>query len=225
MTRMVLVRHGETEDNRAGVLQGQAGKPLSEEGHRQAKRLAERLAPFRFDACWSSDLPRARETAEHLVARHELVPLYVQALREVFVGTWQGKTPDQVKLEFPDEHAAWARGEDIPRGGGESYEDVAVRCGAALGQIAEAAPTGNVLVVSHGAALRATVHRLLGLPWGALGSLYNASLCVFDYATGPTARTHVLHVWNDTGHVMGEEEDALGSLLPRKSGAARSPRI
>lgn len=234
MTRMVLVRHGETEDNRAGVLQGQAGKPLSAEGHRQAKRLAERFAAFRFDACYSSDLPRARETAEHLVAPHELVPLYVRALREVYVGSWQGKTPAQVKLEFPDEHAAWSRGEDIARGGGESYEDVAVRCGAALGQIAEAFPTGHVLVVSHGAALRATVHRLLGLPWGALGSLYNASICVFDFVGTPPAedaevsvgpKTHVLHVWNDTGHEMNPEEDALCGLLPRKSGATTIPRI
>lgn len=230
MTRLVLVRHGETEDNRAGVLQGQAGKPLSDEGHRQAKRLAQRLASFRFDACYSSDLPRARETAEHLVTPHELVPLYVRALREVFVGTWQGKTPEQVKIELPEEHAAWQRGEDIARGGGESYQDVAIRCGAALGQIAEAFPGGHVLVVSHGAALRATIHRLLGLPWGSLGSLYNASLCVFDFHAvapeeGRGPKTHVLHVWNDTGHEMNPDEDALCSLLPRKSGATRAPRI
>lgn len=228
MTRFVLVRHGETLDNRAGVLQGQAGKPLSDLGHRQAQRLAQRLAPFAFDACWSSDQDRARETAEHLVAPHGLVPLYVKALREVFVGTWQGLTSAQVLSQYPEEHAAWSRGEDIPRGGGERYEDVAIRCAAQLASIAEAFPHGTVLVVSHGAALRSAVHRLLGLPLGALGGLHNASLSVFDYLAGEPDRTvqhqafrsatktHVLHVWNDTGHELDPAEDALAKLLPRK---------
>lgn len=220
MTRFVLIRHGETLENRAGILQGQAGGPLSEVGHEQARRVGARLAPFRFDACYSSDQPRARETAEHVIASHELVPLYVRALREVFVGTWQGKTPGQVEAEFPEEHAAWMRGEDIPRGGGERYEDVAVRVGAALGQIAEAFPEGHVLIVSHGAALRATVQRLLGVPFAALGGLQNASLSLFDYH--PTSedvaanKPHCLHVWNDTGHMPDGTEDALCHLLRRK---------
>lgn len=228
MTRFVLVRHGETEDNRAGILQGQGGKPLSDVGHRQAARLAKRLAPFQFDACWCSDQERARETAAHLVEPHELVPLYVKALREVYVGTWQGLTGAQIFEKYPEEHAAWARGEDIARGGGERYEDVAIRCAAQLGAISEAFPTGTVLVVSHGAALRSATHRLLGLPLGALGGLHNASLSVFDYLAGEPDRslqhqafqsatnTHVLHVWNDTGHELDPAEDALAKLLPRK---------
>ena len=227
MTRMVLIRHGETEDNRAGVLQGQAGKPLSEVGHAQARRLAQRLAPFRFDACWTSDQPRARETAEHLVAVHDLVPLITRGLREVYVGTWQGKTPGEISEEYPEQYAAWMRGEDIARGGGETYEEVSVRCGAALGSIAEAYPDGVVLIVSHGAALRSTMQRLLGLPLGALGGLHNTSISVFDYVVDGQKfsgdrhawhDTHTLHVWNDTGHVLPDDEDALGSLLPRKDG-------
>lgn len=217
MTRFVCVRHGETLENRAGILQGQGGGPLSERGHAQAKRLAERLAPFVLDACYSSDQPRARETTEHLIAPHELTPLYVRALREVFVGTWQGKTPAQVALELPEEHAAWLRGEDIPRGGGERYEDVAIRVGACLGQIAEAFPNGHVLIVSHGAALRATVARLLGLSLLGLGGLHNASLSVFDYNVDPERpnHPHCMHVWNDTGRA-DDMEDVLSALLRRR---------
>ena len=92
MTALLLVRHGETDWNADGRLQGHTDRPLSEFGRRQARQLAQELADENLDAIYASDLSRARETAEIVGKRLELAVVLDPALREKDWGSWEGLT-------------------------------------------------------------------------------------------------------------------------------------
>ena len=175
--QVVLWRHGQTASNAESRWQGQLDVPLDEVGLRQAADAAEVLAERKPTRIVSSDLLRAADTAGVLAG---LVGLDVErdpALREVDAGTWQGLLPGEIERRWPDDFAAWRRGEDVVIGGGERRSDVGERAAAAIERHAEACDDGGVLVIaSHGMALRMALLRLLGLPsaqWNALGSLGN----------------------------------------------------
>src|SRR5688500_1044189 len=97
-TELWLIRHGESEGNRAGLLQGQRDYPLSARGRQQAQRLAERLGTVRFDALYSSDLTRALDTARAVSATIGLPVTLDPGLREIDYGAWSGLTPAEIHL-------------------------------------------------------------------------------------------------------------------------------
>ena len=106
---------------------------------------------------------------------------------------------------YPEEWAAWSAGLDVRRGGGETYDELAVRIERGLVGIAEAHAGGRVLVVSHGGAIRSWVSRLLGLgpeARRALAGVANTALCVVERAPGTSAPWR-LHAWNDIAHLEG----------------------
>src|SRR3954469_18439411 len=104
MTELLLVRHGETDWNAEGKLQGHTDRPLNDYGRRQAEALAERLAEERVDAVYARDLARTRETAEIVGARLGLPVVLDPDLRERNWGTWEGLTPgERARVEFEGE--------------------------------------------------------------------------------------------------------------------------
>jgi phosphoserine phosphatase len=154
VTTVLFARHGETEWNRSGRWQGHSNPPLSEVGKTQAKELAAELAGAPIAAAYSSDLARARETAEIVAAPHGLQVTALATLREVDVGDWSGLTWSEIEARFPDRvsrHLTAGHGWQ----GGESYEAMGERVLAALRSIAENHPAEQVLVVGHGGGLRA----------------------------------------------------------------------
>lgn len=193
--RLLFVRHGRTADNAAGRFQGQLGAGLDEVGREQAARVAAQLVLRAPAALYASDLQRARETAEILQATIGHEPRFDPRLREVDLGGWAGLTPAEVEARFPEEHAAWRAGTDVRRGGGETYEEAGLRVRAFAEEIASVHRSETLAVVSHGAALRAFVCLLLGLPanddriWG----LRNAA--VVEIAARPSGLALVS--WND----------------------------
>jgi probable phosphoglycerate mutase len=139
MTTLLLIRHGETDWNAAGRLQGHTDRPLNEYGRRQARELADRLARDGIQAVYASDLARARETAEILGARLGLDVVVDPDLREKNWGSWEGLTSDErAQIEFE----------------GESTEAHRERVLRAVQRIAEAHPGERVAVVMHGGSLR-----------------------------------------------------------------------
>jgi probable phosphoglycerate mutase len=139
VTTILLARHGETDWNRDLRFQGHADEPLNDTGRAQAERLAVMLQDEQLAAVYSSDLRRARETAE-IVAHALGLPLAADPrLREIDVGSWQGRTRAEI------DGASWD---------GETYDDHRARSVAALVGIAAAHPGARVLVVSHGGTLR-----------------------------------------------------------------------
>lgn len=203
-----LVRHGETDDNRSRVFQGQSGRGLNRLGRAQAARLAERVRRAPPTAIVASDLERAAETANILGEACGQAVELDPALREVNVGAWTGKSYGEIEARFPEEWAAWEAGLDLRRGGGETYAELAERIDGALARIAARhAPGGRVLVVSHGGAIKSWIAKLLGLSvegGRALGGAANCGLTIVE--RGATGRP-CLHTWNDVAHLEGLATD------------------
>jgi broad specificity phosphatase PhoE len=152
---LFLARHGETDDNREPIkVQGFTDTPLNDTGRRQAAELAERVAPMGFVSLWSSDLSRARETAEIVGARIGLPARLDPRLREANRGEWEGRRFIDIEREEPERYAAW-RGEPatfrFP--GGESLRDQLERV---MRSLADVRRSGRLpaLVVCHGGSIR-----------------------------------------------------------------------
>ena len=177
----MLWRHGQTVWNAERRFQGQSDIPLDETGQAQAERAARLLAALRPDLIVSSDLSRAAQTAAPLARLTGLEVTLDKDLRERHGGRWEGLTDTEIRTRYPVEHANWTPPD------GEPSPVVADRVAGALYRIAEAAAgtenaePGLAVVVSHGAALRLGMSRLLGMPdelFGVLGPLSNCSWSV-----------------------------------------------
>lgn len=154
-TRLLVLRHGQSEWNAVHRWQGHADIALDEVGVEQARRAADVLGMF--DAVWASDLQRAVHTATIIADAIGVGPVHVDArLRETHVGPWEGLTQAEVEAGWPGFLAGRRRPE-----GFESYDHAAERMAAALHDAAALHPGGEVLVVSHGGTIRA-LRRLLG---------------------------------------------------------------
>jgi probable phosphoglycerate mutase len=176
---LVVWRHGRTAWNDAGRFQGHTDTPLDTVGHAQSRVAARALSLLRPSLVVSSDLARAASTAAYLG-----LPVTLDArLREVDVGAWGGLSRPEIEERFPQTYAAWLRGEDVRREGGETVDEVALRSVEAVTEhLAAVPPGGPLVVVSHGGTSRALVLALLGLPasarplFGALGNARWAAL-------------------------------------------------
>ena len=162
MTTILLSRHGESDWNHTKRWQGFADRPLTERGRQQAEDLADRLDDTELDAIYSSDLQRARDTAEAVARRKGLEVRTTRDLREVDVGSWSGLTRAEAEARFPEAYARWLQGgegwED-----GETYEQLATRVVRAMNRIATEHEGGRVLVVAHGGTIRAIHAAALGV--------------------------------------------------------------
>jgi probable phosphoglycerate mutase len=179
--RVLLLRHGRTAYNAEARFQGQTDIPLDEVGLAQAKQVAETLAielaggPVRVV---SSDLSRASQTATAVAARLGVEVTLEPRLREIYAGQWEGLLREQIVARWPDEYAAWGRGDaEVKIGGGESRRDAGIRAAAAIDEAEQSMDGGTLICVSHGGSLRAGMFLLLGtpsFPWNALEGLRNA---------------------------------------------------
>jgi 2,3-bisphosphoglycerate-dependent phosphoglycerate mutase len=159
---LLLARHGETDWNRARRWQGHADRPLTARGRMQAADLAARLADIPLDAVYSSDLRRARETAEPVATTHGLKLVQLPELREVNVGSWQGLTRDEAEIRFPAGFERWREG-GTGWDDGESYGEMSARILAAVEGIANEHRGGRALIVTHGGPIRAIHGAALGM--------------------------------------------------------------
>ena len=197
-----LVRHGETDWNLHGRIQGHSNVPLSDHGRRQAKLLGTRLAGRKFSAVYASDLSRAVETARAIVGDSEVLINTEPDLREFSYGEWDGLTLQEVEDQYPD-----ALSERTGEGnnafaapGGENTSQVldrvrrfctrAVRCHD---------DDENILVVAHGGSIRALLVCLQGLThdhfWSTQVDCGNLSV-IHNQPNG-----RVLELWNNTTHL------------------------
>jgi probable phosphoglycerate mutase len=174
VTRVLLVRHGQSEWNLSGRWQGQADPPLTDVGRAQARAGAQNLG--QVDAIWSSDLQRATETANIIAAELGVGPVVVDAdLRERDVGDWAGLTREEIDQRYPGyltppdgvSAAGWAP----PRPPGWEPDDVLVaRTIGVLLRIRHEVRSGDVLIVGH-AGMLYSVERALGADGSRLGNL------------------------------------------------------
>jgi len=163
-------------------FQGQTDIPLDETGEAQADYAARRLVTLMPTAIFASDLSRAQQTAAPLARLTGLPVTPDKGLRERSGGDWEGLNDSEIRERYPAERASW----NPPNG--EPTAAVGDRVSAAITRIADATAAGELaVVVSHGAALRIGMERLLGLPAqgiGVLGPLANCSWSVLSVTDG-----------------------------------------
>ncbi len=157
MTTLLLVRHGETDWNREGRWQGHSNTHLNDLGREQARRVARELP--HVDVMYSSDLARARETAE-IIASELGLPVQVDArLRERSFGAWEGLNADEIEARFAEAHALWRAGEGPGADDAEAFDAFGARVGSFLDDVLERHPNETVLIVAHGGSMR-VIHAL-----------------------------------------------------------------
>jgi alpha-ribazole phosphatase len=154
MTKLILIRHGETDWNVEDRYTGQSDIPLNARGLQQADTLASNERVKKIDAIYSSDLQRASETATRLRADRD-IPLHLdRRLREIHQGEWEGLHFDEIHARY---RQAWKRRKNAPLEvappGGETVGEVRQRVLEATREIVERHPEETVAIVSHGLAL------------------------------------------------------------------------
>jgi 2,3-bisphosphoglycerate-dependent phosphoglycerate mutase len=199
-TRLIVIRHGETAWNVDGRLQGQLDIPLNERGREQARRTAHWLAEDAPDVVVSSDLSRARATAEAIATFNRCPLLFDEGLRERSFGSFQGFTHVEVAERWPEQSARWkSRDPEFQPGDGESLNTLFERTEAALLRIAEAHAGKTVVVVAHGGVLDCFYRAAARIPLDAprSWSLDNAAINrLLHTGSGLT-----MVGWNDTSHL------------------------
>lgn len=163
-----LMRHGETDWNRARRLQGQSDIPLNEYGIKLAEKTAEGLEEVEFDAAFSSPLCRARRTAEIVIGTRNIAMETDDRLKEINFGAGEGTYFDPAKQDPAHPmHNFFCRPECfVPMEGGESFDQVRKRVGEFLREriFPLEGDYSNILIAAHGALIRSVVNGLAGIP-------------------------------------------------------------
>jgi len=208
--RLLAVRHGITDWNALGRIQGHAQSQLTEIGRQQAEAIADRLAAEPISAIYSSDLQRAMDTARAIAARHGL-PVHADArLREANYGQWEGRTMDELRRLYPETVAQWmTEPVAVAPTGGESLEEVAARVSEVMEELRACPADGQIVVVGHGGSIRALLCVALHIPQGYSRRVRvdTASLSIVDLQP---ARSVVMAV-NDRHHL--KNADAMDTFI------------
>jgi 2,3-bisphosphoglycerate-dependent phosphoglycerate mutase len=203
-TTLIVVRHAETTWNREKRMQGTTDTELSDVGRAQARALARRLARATFSALYSSDLSRARDTAQ-VIAEHSRRQLMLEPrLRERAFGVFEGLTSEEIRARYPEEYACFAsRDPDYEVPGGESARGFTRRCLGCLTEIASRHSGEALVVVTHGLVLDSLYRAAHGLDHGVQRPvpLINASLNLFEYGSS----TWRMVEWGDVSHLAEDE--------------------
>ena len=203
-TRILLVRHGETDWNATGRIQGHSDTPLNAAGRLQARRAAQRLAREPVRALYSSDLARAFETAIIIGAPLGLTVVASRQLRERQYGEWEGLTAAEIQARYPEQFTMWrARSTEFAPPQGETVRQLLTRALAELQTIARRHLNEMVVVVTHGGFCYVLINHILGSVNGDRRefTIGNASIHTLE-VTGD--QWSVISM-NETAHLLGIE--------------------
>jgi alpha-ribazole phosphatase len=163
VSRLILVRHCEPEEDARGLCYGRLDIGLSPAGREHAARLAERVAKHSYDAVYASPRARAVDTAVPIAAERGLEPVVDGELREIDFGELEGRSYDEIAQTDPDLYRAWMETPTQVRfPGGESFADVKSRALTAFERIR--VRHESAVVVTHGGVVRAGLAAWLGMP-------------------------------------------------------------
>lgn len=199
-TEFVLIRHGQTADNAAGILQGHRNTPLDDTGREQARLLAERLRGTHFDAVCSSDLLRAFETAQIIGEVLGVAPEPCRGLREWHLGELEGQFSKELwEKHFEIMNCFNEDMGDVAVPGGESRYAFERRVGACIEELADKWIGKSVVIVTHTGTMHALFKHMVGALAGNLQPICsNVSYSsAFRLADGKWR----LRCWNDISHL------------------------
>jgi probable phosphoglycerate mutase len=206
VTRLCLVRHGETAWNAEHRVQGQLDVNLNDTGRAQAGALARALAGEDFAAIYSSDLSRAMQTAQPVATGLKLKINPEKELRERHYGIFESLTYAEVKLRYPEDYARFeARDPGFRFRSGESLQDFSERSISIVSRIASRHPGQNVLVVTHGGVLDKLYRFVTGMPLSAPRD-FGIPNCGINRVACATEGWRLLS-WADVSHLQSALDD------------------
>lgn len=218
MTKVYLIRHGKTQWNLESRYQGANGdSPLLKDSYREIELLASSLQRIPFEHAYTSPLKRARVTAQALLNHlNPEIPLTIDSrLKEFNLGKMEGMHFEDVAAKWPEvlknfRHHPDKYDESLVEG--ESFLEVIARFRTAIEEYCRQYPNGNILVISHGAALNAAINALIGTPLAHLkdrGGLSNTSTTIL---TTNDDRHFELEKWNDTSYLHKSKVDPTDTI-------------
>lgn len=209
-TRILLVRHGETDWNRAQRIQGHIDIALNEVGQAQARKLGQALADEPISAIYASDLNRAHVTA-HAVARHQGLELRTEpALRERNYGVFEGLTFAEIETQWPEQAVAWRRRDpEFAPEAGESLVDLVNRVMPAVQAIGERHPGEQVMLVTHGGVIDVIYRAASRMDLSTKRTWELTNTAVNRLLWTPLGLTLV--GWGDTRHLDDGSRDELAA--------------
>lgn len=215
MTRLILVRHGQTEWNRVERFRGMADLSLDDTGVSQAEATAERLAEWPVVAVYTSPLKRALQSASIIARRFGLQPVVHKGLIDINFGGWEGLSPEEAAVKDSKLWSTWVNSPHLVRfPGGESLADVALRASTAVEEVIKKHDGDTVVMVSHRVVCHLLVLRLLGLDESR-----------FWYVTQDVSTVNIFEhnemgwfvvVLNDTCHLKGLKTHQAGVYKGQK---------
>ena len=203
-----LIRHGQSQFNAMGRVQGHTNSPLTPRGHEQAKATGEALKGREISAVYTSDLLRARETAGEIGSVLGMEPQPVEGLREVSLGEWEGKEIEEIRATDPLTLELWYSAPmeaKIP--GAESLDVFRKRVLSTFEELLNAHEGGEIVVVSHGGVLSVIIADILQMSLNSLWRfrLDNASISRLLFGLMVPKVT----LLNSTAHLDGLSEGAV----------------
>ena len=213
-SRIILVRHGETDWNKEGRFQGQIDIPLNETGKNQAQKASNFLKSIDFNKAYSSSMSRPLETAKIILGKKSnLSILKIDELSEISHGLWEGKLEKEIKTTWPEMLDKWHQEpENVIMPEGESIEDVSKRSLNAWKNICKNQNKNDItLVVAHDAVNKTLICNLLGLSYSQIWTIKqgNGGITVIDIFDNPD-KDNVLSALNITTH-LGNILDSTAS--------------
>lgn len=209
MTKVIFIRHGQTEWNVTGRYQGQSDVKLTEEGKKQAEKLADNFPVAKVDAIYASDLCRAMVTAETIAKKFGLKVQAEPAFRELSFGDWEGLTYQQIVDKWEEAMANFLQHPDILEiPGGESFPAVQQRAMKRLNELIEKHDGQTIVVVAHGAVLRTMLTAALHMPLQYLWSIrqFNTAVNIVRYDSDANPTVELL---NSTAHLGNEVQRGI----------------
>ena len=209
MTKVIFIRHGQTEWNVTGRYQGQSDVKLTEEGKKQAEKLADNFPVAKVDAVYASDLCRAMVTAETIANKFGLKVQAESAFRELSFGDWEGLTYQQIVDKWEDAMANFLQHPDVLEiPGGESFPAVQQRAMKRLNELIEKHDGQTIVVVAHGAVLRTMLTAALHMPLQYLWSIrqFNTAVNIVRYDSDANPTVELL---NSTAHLGNEVQRGI----------------
>lgn len=200
MTKVILVRHGQTTWNLELKYQGHTDIALTDLGLAQAEQAAERLTQEKVAAIYASDLTRAYRTAEIIATRHNLPVVAMSELREIKFGEWEGLTYDAISEHWPNRmKKLFTHPDEVEIPGGETFRELKERAEKAIAALVARHPDETIIVVSHGGTIRTILCAALNIHLNYVWNIRqdNTAVNIIDYYKERT----IVSLVNDTHHL------------------------
>lgn len=211
MSRVYLVRHGQTAWNVGEIFRGRADIPLDETGKREVHLAGETLKDETLHAVYSSPLSRSMETAENIAKFHDISVTPLDAIVDISYGEWEGLENQEVQRKYPELHALWlSEPHKVRFPGGESLDEVRSRTMAALEDLLGKHEDENFALVAHRVPNKVICCALLGLDNSHFWRIQQdtASTNLFVYRNGQW----IISYLNDTSYLKSLGKEALADF-------------